>query len=85
MIRAEALRFVNTEIERIECENAGKELRPWELDACPAARQHWTRVQQRIWLVSGGQRGPTNCCAELGIEWKPIANAKVGQFPPQER
>jgi hypothetical protein len=68
MKRAEALAFVEAEIERIELLNQGKELRPWERDACPAAKEHWRRVQQRIALESNGRRGPTHCLDEFNLE-----------------
>lgn len=55
------------EIARIEAQNEGKELRLWLPNACPAAKEHWHRVQQRIWLESKGKRGPKDCCEELGL------------------
>lgn len=72
-----ALEFVAKEIERIEFENAGKELRPWERDACPAAKEHWHRVQQRIWLETKGKRGPKECCEELDLpSWPQSAESQ---------
>ena len=47
---SEAKRHVAWELARIEAQNQGKELRPWMRDACPAASEHWGRVQQRIAL-----------------------------------
>jgi hypothetical protein len=42
--------FIAGEIARIERENPVGELRPWCREACPAAGEHWGRVQQRIAL-----------------------------------
>lgn len=50
MTVSEAKKFVASKIARIGNENPVGELRPWELDACPAASEHWGRVQQRIAL-----------------------------------
>jgi hypothetical protein len=50
MTLEQARRFVAGEIDRIESENPVGELRPWMRDACPAAGEHWGRVQQRIAL-----------------------------------
>jgi hypothetical protein len=46
----EAKRHLAGELARIERENPDKELRPWMRDACPAASEHWGKVQQRIAL-----------------------------------
>jgi len=46
----EARQYVTGELTRIEAQNQDKELRPWMRDACPAASEHWGRVQQRIAL-----------------------------------
>jgi hypothetical protein len=46
----QAREFVAGEIARMEAENPVAELRPWMRGACPAASEHWGRVQQRIAL-----------------------------------
>ncbi len=53
--------FVNAEIARIESENPVGELRPWHRDACPAAQEHWGRIQQRIAL---SRRDLSSACLE---------------------
>lgn len=76
MTKEQALEFVNGEIKRIEQENAGKELRPWERDACPAATEHWRRVQQRIALTT--PRGSSSCLDEFDLPVKrPTAKQQI--------
>jgi hypothetical protein len=53
--------FVNQEIARIERENPAGELRPLDRDACPAASEHWGRVQQRI-ALSHPNSQRMECC-----------------------
>jgi hypothetical protein len=61
----EAKAFVAGELARIERQNPESELRPWMRDACPAAGEHWGRVQQRIALAGGNLNRA--CLADLGI------------------
>jgi hypothetical protein len=56
---------VNAEIARIEAENPVGVLQPWEPNACPAAREWWGRVQQRIAL--GGRDLSRSCLKDLKI------------------
>jgi hypothetical protein len=49
----QAKKHVAGELARIERDNPDGELRPWHRDACPAALEHWGRVQQRIALAGG--------------------------------
>lgn len=64
---AEALIFVNSEIAKLEAANKGKELRPWVRGACPAALEHWGRIQQRIALGKSKPHAEP-CCASLNLE-----------------
>ena len=67
MTISEARIFVDREILRIETENPVGELRPWEKDACPAAKGHWGRVQQRI-ALSNPNPQKLACCDSLNLE-----------------
>ena len=62
----EARAFVAGQIARIERENVDKELRPWGYKPCPAASEHWERIQQRIALT---QYNPQTalCCESLNL------------------
>ena len=62
-----AKKFVTTEIARIEGENPVGELRPWQKDACPAAWEHWKRVQQRI-ALSHANPQQMACCGSLNLD-----------------
>jgi hypothetical protein len=62
----EALRYVNTQIVRIERQNTDKELRPWTRDACPAASEWWGLVQQRIALSHANPQNHA-CCKNLKL------------------
>lgn len=61
----QAKQFVAGEIARIESANPVGELRPWMRDACPAASEHWGRVQQRIALE--GRDLSRACLKDLDI------------------
>jgi hypothetical protein len=67
MKSSEALTQVNTEIAAIERQNTGKELRPWEPDACPAASQYWGLIQQRI-ALQGPAPARAACCDSLDLD-----------------
>lgn len=62
----EAQAFVAGEIARIERENEAGELRPWVRDACPAASEHWRRIQQRI-ALSRSNPQTALCCESLNL------------------
>jgi hypothetical protein len=63
----EARSLVAGELARIERQNTDKEVRPWMRDACPAAGEHWGRVQQRIALNGSNPRSAA-CCASLKLD-----------------
>jgi hypothetical protein len=75
---SEAVIFVKAEIAKLEAANRGTELRPWIRDACPAAVEHWGRLQQRIAL---GNPRPHNalCCADLNLEFERTEAELVAQ------
>jgi hypothetical protein len=63
----DAKAFVAGELARLERQNPDRELRPWMRDACPAASEHWGRVQQRIALNGSNPRSAA-CCASLKLD-----------------
>lgn len=72
----EAVKRVNTRISEIEKENPTGVLQPWDAEACPAAREHWGLVQQRIAL---SHPHPENraCCDDLNLDPPERSEAQV--------
>jgi hypothetical protein len=67
--------FVNQQIARIQPENPA-ELRPWYRDVCPAASEHWGRVQQRI-ALSHPHPQRMACCQSLQLTAKERTPAQI--------
>jgi len=63
----QAKKYVAGELARIERNNPDKDLRPWSRDACPAATEHWGRVQQQIALSHSNPHNAA-CCNELNLD-----------------
>lgn len=62
----EAKRYVADEIAIIEARNKGKELRPWERDACADAPLHWSFFQKRLaWNHPRPEQAV--CCEDLHL------------------
>jgi hypothetical protein len=62
----EAKRYVADQIAIIEARNKGKELRPWERDACADAPLHWSFVQKRLaWNHPRPEQAV--CCEDLHL------------------